>query len=171
MPPSYKAYLVPQTLSGLFAYGPPHRACNFHHLTWQFCATGFPVLPPSGKHRVSATNSPSFFIIGRYPLTRISRRLQDRGIARGPEQADQLVDTNARHRTRSSRFWNMDFSLQKETKITERTVIQLSADAFNLLNRTNFARPIGRFDSSLFGRLTAITGNPRLLQLGARFIF
>ncbi|PYX84291.1 MAG: hypothetical protein DMG70_07165 [Acidobacteria bacterium] len=73
--------------------------------------------------------------------------------------------------TNCSRFWNMDFSLQKETKITERTVIQLSADAFNLLNHTNFARPIGRFDSSLFGRVTAITGNPRLLQLGARFIF
>jgi len=26
-------------------YGSQHHACNFHHLAWQFCGTGFNVLP------------------------------------------------------------------------------------------------------------------------------
>src|SRR5581483_10661855 len=38
-------------------------------------------------------------------------------------------------------FWDLDFSLAKDTKITERTTITLSADAFNLFNHTNFGQP------------------------------
>ncbi len=70
-------------------------------------------------------------------------------------------------------FWNIDFSLQKDTKITEGTAIQLRAEAFNLLNHTNFANPSGSITSSSFGRSTAIRSftNSRLVQLGAKFIF
>lgn len=68
-------------------------------------------------------------------------------------------------------FWNVDFSLQKDTHITEGTNIQLRVEMFNLLNHTNFANPTADFASSNFGRITAITGNSRLVQLGAKFIF
>lgn len=79
--------------------------------------------------------------------------------------------TTRRGQLHGPKFWNLDFSLQKETKITEHTSITLGADAFNIFNHANFARPTASFSSSNFGRVTAITGNPRLVQLGARFIF
>jgi hypothetical protein len=70
-------------------------------------------------------------------------------------------------------FWNIDASIQKDTKITERTSIQLRAEAFNLLNHTNFANPTGSLTSANFGRITTIRNftNSRLVQLGAKFIF
>jgi len=71
------------------------------------------------------------------------------------------------------KFWNIDASLQKDTKITEGTSLQLRVEAFNLLNHTNFANPSGSVTSSNFGRITAIRSftNSRLVQLGAKFIF
>jgi hypothetical protein len=70
-------------------------------------------------------------------------------------------------------FWNVDFSLQKDTKITEGTTIQARVELFNLLNHTNFANPSGNTSSGNFGRITAIRANTnsRLVQLGAKFIF
>ena len=70
-------------------------------------------------------------------------------------------------------FWNIDFSLQKDTKVTEGTTFQLRVEAFNLLNHTNFANPTGSITSGNFGRVTAIRNftNSRLVQLGAKFIF
>ena len=79
--------------------------------------------------------------------------------------------TTRRGQVHGPNFSNVDFTLRKETKITEKTSITLGADAFNILNHTNFARPSGSRSSSNFGRVTAINGNPRLVQLVARFVF
>ena len=70
-------------------------------------------------------------------------------------------------------YWNADFSIQKDTPITEGKVIQLRLEAFNLFNHTNFANPSGNVNSVNFGRITAIRAqtNSRLVQLGAKFIF
>lgn len=70
-------------------------------------------------------------------------------------------------------FWNMDMSVIKNTKITERTSLQLRAEAFNILNHVNFANPTADVASGNFGRISAIRSgtNSRLVQLGAKFIF
>ena len=70
-------------------------------------------------------------------------------------------------------FWNTDFSVQKDTHITEGTTIQLRLEAYNLFNHTNFANPVGDVSSGNFGRITGIRlgTNSRLVQLGAKFIF
>ncbi|HKW62462.1 MAG TPA: carboxypeptidase regulatory-like domain-containing protein [Candidatus Acidoferrum sp.] len=70
-------------------------------------------------------------------------------------------------------FWNTDFSVQKDTSITEKTTFQMRLEAYNLFNHTNFANPVGDVSSGNFGRITGIrTGsNSRLVQLGAKFIF
>jgi hypothetical protein len=39
------------------------------------------------------------------------------------------------------RFWNLDFALTKDTRITERLSLQLRAEFFNLFNHPNFALP------------------------------
>jgi carboxypeptidase family protein/TonB-dependent receptor-like protein len=40
-------------------------------------------------------------------------------------------------------FWNIDFSLTKDTKITERLNLQLRAEFFNIFNHPQFALPSG----------------------------
>lgn len=70
-------------------------------------------------------------------------------------------------------FWNTDFSVQKDTRITEGKTVQLRLEAYNLFNHTNFANPSGNVNSGLFGQITGIRRftNSRLVQLGAKFIF
>jgi len=70
-------------------------------------------------------------------------------------------------------LWNTDFSLQKDTRITEGKTLQLRFEAYNLFNHTNFANPVGDIASGNFGRISAIRNftNSRLIQLGAKFLF
>ena len=71
-------------------------------------------------------------------------------------------------------YANYDSSIQKDTKLSEKVTLQLRADAFNTLNRTNFAVPSNRQingGSTPFGESTAIQGNARELQLGGKIIF
>lgn len=70
-------------------------------------------------------------------------------------------------------YWNTDFSLQKDTKITEGKTLQLRFEAYNLFNHTNFANPSGSVTSGNFGRILSIRNftNSRQMQLGAKFIF
>jgi hypothetical protein len=38
-------------------------------------------------------------------------------------------------------FWNLDFAITKDTRITERLNLQLRAEFFNIFNHPNFALP------------------------------
>jgi hypothetical protein len=70
-------------------------------------------------------------------------------------------------------YANYDASLQKEIRFERRVTLQLRLDAFNALNRTNFANPANSNISGpvSFGESTAIQGVARELQLGGRLIF
>jgi hypothetical protein len=65
---------------------------------------------------------------------------------------------------------NLDLTLAKTTKITERVNMQLRVDAFNIFNHAQFKNPDTNIVSSTFGQITD-TYAPRILQLGARFSF
>jgi carboxypeptidase family protein len=39
------------------------------------------------------------------------------------------------------RFWDLDFAVTKDTKLTEHMILQLRAEAFNIFNHPNFALP------------------------------
>jgi hypothetical protein len=75
-------------------------------------------------------------------------------------------------------FFDMDMSLFKNFKITERVNFQFRAESFNLLNRTNFTLPgnagYNNIESSHFGLAGGSSGNgfgPRNLQFGAKISF
>jgi len=70
-------------------------------------------------------------------------------------------------------YWNTDFSLQKDTRITEGKTLQLRFEAYNVFNHTNFANPVGSVSSGNFGRISALRNftNSRQIQLGAKFLF
>ncbi len=74
-------------------------------------------------------------------------------------------------------FSNLDFSLVKNTKISERVSWQLRADAFDLLNQTNFGQPFSTLGTSTFGLInstrfpTGDSGSSRQLQLALKLVF
>jgi hypothetical protein len=79
--------------------------------------------------------------------------------------------------------FNFDVSLIKTTKITERSTLQIRGEFFNLFNHPQFAGidPSGGTGGTLSslpqplvagqGTITSTSVNPRIIQLGAKFIF
>jgi outer membrane receptor protein involved in Fe transport len=80
-------------------------------------------------------------------------------------------------------FWNVDFSVSKDTRITERLGLQLRAEFFNIFNHPQWGLPSGSFSpGSPLGLITQTPdvaqgnpglggGGPRVLQFAARFQF
>jgi hypothetical protein len=68
--------------------------------------------------------------------------------------------------------FNWDQSLIKTTKIGERKSLQFRVEAFNILNHPQFGNPYTTYSTlSTFGQITTTSTNPRLLQLGLKFLF
>jgi hypothetical protein len=64
-----------------------------------------------------------------------------------------------------------DANLYKNTKLTERVALQFRAEAFNVLNHTNFNSFLStRFGSSLFGQIGSAR-DPRIMQVALKLIF
>jgi hypothetical protein len=72
-------------------------------------------------------------------------------------------------------YADVDSSIFKNFVLTERFHLQFRAEAFNTLNRANFANPVSTFSSGTFGQITGtVTGNPgspRVLQFALKLLF
>jgi hypothetical protein len=75
-------------------------------------------------------------------------------------------------------FFNWDASIIKNIRITEKTRLQLRAEAFNVLNQARFINNITNaqfagtnINSSTFGRANATFPLPRVIQFVGRFEF
>jgi hypothetical protein len=72
-------------------------------------------------------------------------------------------------------YADLDSSIFKNFVLSERFRLQFRAEAFNTLNRVNFANPVSTFSSGTFGQITGtVTGNPgspRVLQFGLKLFF
>ncbi|HEY6306542.1 MAG TPA: carboxypeptidase regulatory-like domain-containing protein [Candidatus Angelobacter sp.] len=74
-------------------------------------------------------------------------------------------------------FGDVDFSVIKNTKVTERMNVQFRADAFDLLNHPNYGQPGGTVGSASFGLIgstrfpTGDSGSSRQLQLALKLQF
>jgi hypothetical protein len=66
---------------------------------------------------------------------------------------------------------NFDLALIKDIRITERVRTEFRGEAFNAFNMVNFANPSGSITSSNFGKITATTGSPRVLQFALKLMF
>ena len=64
----------------------------------------------------------------------------------------------------------IDFSILKNTHVTERLNVQFRAEFFNLLNHTNFNLPDNFLGDSTFGQILSAQ-DPRRLQLALKFLF
>lgn len=105
--------------------------------------------------------------------------------------AGQFTPGNTpRNFLRGPHFAQVDFSVMKNTRLSENTSLQLRMDIFNLFNKANFADPSGGLvqgdnntlsPTAFFGQSISTVGNqlggllgfggPRQIQLSARFNF
>jgi outer membrane receptor protein involved in Fe transport len=68
-------------------------------------------------------------------------------------------------------FWTVDMALTRLVRVAGTQNLELRLEAFNVLNHVNWANPNSNYDSRNFGRITAITGNMRIIQFGVKYGF
>jgi hypothetical protein len=67
--------------------------------------------------------------------------------------------------------YNLDFSLFKDIRITERYNLQFRSEMFNLFNHANFSDPTTDLDNPNFGVIRGTTVNARLIQFALKLSF
>jgi hypothetical protein len=71
---------------------------------------------------------------------------------------DTLQGTLGRNALRGFRASQIDLALRRQFHLTERFLIQVRGEAFNLFNQPNFGDPIGDLSSPFFGQSTQMFG-------------
>jgi hypothetical protein len=61
--------------------------------------------------------------------------------------------------------------LQKNVPVGQGRELQFRAEMFNVLNHINEGNPNVDMTNVNYGRITSMSGRPRQLQLGLRFVF
>ena len=81
-----------------------------------------------------------------------------------------------RNAFRGPGYKNMDLSLVKNFQVpgahgAQAARLQLRIEAFNAFNWVNLSNPNGSITAGTFGRVTGTRSGPRVLQIGAKYIF
>ena len=88
-----------------------------------------------------------------------------------PTDASQPFGNAGRNIARSDRFYQLDLGLHKAFPLfSEQRQLEFRAEAFNVLNKTNYCAPNANVSSSAFGTITQ-TYPARQLQLALRFVY
>jgi hypothetical protein len=148
---------------------------------------GFPVsLQDSNEFSLVCSTTYSFYSCPDRPDVVSAPKLLDPRASATHQWFDPATFSNnavgtlgnaSRGLVRGPGYWGTNFSVQKDTRITEGKTFQMRLEAFNLFNHANFANPDGDFASATFGQIRSLrpfvaTQEPsRLIQLGAKFIF
>ena len=74
---------------------------------------------------------------------------------------------------RNQAFLNVNLSLSKSFKFSEKTKLQFRAEAINAFNHPYFGNGIGLDpnNTTTLGYVTTQRNNPRDIQLGVKFVF
>ena len=93
-------------------------------------------------------------------------------------QAPGTLGNLGRNTVRGPHYADLDFSLTKETRISERINTQFRAEFFNILNHTNLGLPAATLfvnttgtPTGSAGQITTIVGTPRQIQFALKIIF
>ncbi|MBO0797629.1 MAG: TonB-dependent receptor, partial [Blastocatellia bacterium] len=68
-------------------------------------------------------------------------------------------------------YWNLDASVFKRFRFTERLGGELRVDSFNILNHPNPGNPQTSVTSTTFGQINSTASTPRVLRFGAKVTF
>jgi hypothetical protein len=67
-------------------------------------------------------------------------------------------------------MWDVDMSIYKDFRVTERDKFEFRAEAFNMFNHTNFNGVQTNFGAGNFGQVTSAR-DPRIFEFALRFEF
>jgi carboxypeptidase family protein/TonB-dependent receptor-like protein len=76
-----------------------------------------------------------------------------------------------RNTFRTHSYSNVDFSVVKETRLTERGTLEFRGEFFNLFNQHAFGQPASTYGGAGFGVATSTVLSERQIQFGLRLIF
>jgi hypothetical protein len=135
-------------------------------------ATGFPFTPVANVVHGTGSFVPQF-----------ADRIADGNLSGDERTVDRWFDTTAFRRPAVGTFGssgrnvligpgiaNLDAALQKNTRITERVMLQFRGESFNILNHAQFFEPVANVDNPTFGRITS-AADPRRIQFGMKLLF
>ena len=72
---------------------------------------------------------------------------------------------------RNPGYADLDFTIRKNTDITERVKLELRLDIFNVTNRVNLNGVVNDLSNASFGTSTGLNNNPRNMQVAGRINF
>jgi hypothetical protein len=72
---------------------------------------------------------------------------------------------------RAPSYWNLDMSLSKRFTTVGRQYLMIRGEAYNVLNHPNFGPPDRNIRSQNFGTIVSTIGDPRVIQLVAKYHF
>ena len=84
-------------------------------------------------------------------------------------QAGQFGDAG-RNIARGPSYTNVDLALVRTFRLNGEVRLQVRAESFNVLNKTNLGLPVGDLNSANFGRVLS-AGPPRLLQFALKVMY
>jgi hypothetical protein len=68
-------------------------------------------------------------------------------------------------------YWTVDVAISRRVSIGAARSLELRVESFNLFNTFNLGNPVTNFNSGTFGRITSMTGTPRIMQFGVKYGF
>jgi hypothetical protein len=172
-------------LSGIYEFpraslsGPADRIVNGWQLNailvWQ---SGFPYTVSSGRDN-------SFTAVGSDRADYLGGQAQLSSDRPHGEQVLRWFDTSrfavnavgtfgkaGRNILRGPKYFNTDFGILKNTKVSERMRVQFRAEFFNFTNTVKFRLPNSNVSSAQIGRITAVVDDSqRIMQFGLKFEF
>jgi outer membrane receptor protein involved in Fe transport len=80
------------------------------------------------------------------------------------------IGTASRNPVRGPSYRNVDLAVMRLVRLGGERVVELRAEAFNLLNTANFGAPAGMHGAASFGTITTAL-DPRVVQLAVKFSF
>lgn len=132
-------------------------------LNWIFTAnSGFPTGAPGNADSIGRSarlaqpavdrwfDTSAFTIQAPYTLRTLSSRLPD---------------------VRNDGILNFDLSVLKNTRVSERFMLQFRAESFNAFNHPLFAGPNTNIRAATFGQVSSQSNGPREIQFGLKLIF
>jgi hypothetical protein len=72
---------------------------------------------------------------------------------------------------RAPKYWNADFAVTKRFVTFGRQYLQIRGEAYNVFNHPNFGPPDRNIQSQTFGTIISTIGDPRIIQLVAKYYF
>jgi hypothetical protein len=77
----------------------------------------------------------------------------------------------SRDPARGPAYRDLDLGLAKNTQFTERLILELRGEVFNVTNTPAFAQPNATVGAANFGSITATSADPRVAQVAAKLHF